>query len=406
MMGRVQPGQWVTSLVRGRRWCRLPLADGLIGVGLFVGSFVPGLSGEGVGLGDLPRHRTGAVAVGLWLVMALAIVPRRRVPALSLFVVGAAFSADQLIGYRPVFASLALFGALYSVGAHMDGRSRLAATVCALLAGVGLCAALHGRGSPATLTEFASFLLVLAVFVALGAFVQSRQQAAAYRARESARAATADERARIARELHDVVTHHVTAIVVQADAAAYAADADRAALAGTLATIAGTGRRALADLRHQLDVLGEGEAPAAAMDQRAPAVRDARELVRHAAETGLDVAYEQHGEANGLDDAVALAGFRVIQEALTNAIKHAPDARHRVLVDYAGDGHVAISVVSTPSVATRQSGSSPVPSGSGRGLTGLRARVAALHGDLSAGPAPDGGFAVRARIPPGGRAGS
>lgn len=402
----MQPDQRVTSLVRRWRRCPPPLVDGLIGVALFVGSFVPGLSGEGVDLGDLSRHRTDAVAVGLWLVMAMAIVPRRRMPALSLCVVGVAFGADQLVGYRPAFASLALFGALYSVGAHMDGRARLAATVGALVAGVGLGAGLHARGSPTTLTEFASFLLVLAVFVALGAFVRSRQQAAARRTEESAHAATASERARIARELHDVVTHHVTAIVVQADAAAYAVDADRAALAGTLATIADTGRRALGELRHQLDVLGDGETPTAAVDQRSPAVGDVRELVRHASETGLDVAYEQQGEPDGLDDAVALAGLRVVQEALTNAIKHAPDARHRVLVEYGEDGCVAISAVSTPSVAAGRSGSSPVPSGSGRGLTGLRARVAALHGEFSAGPEPDGGFAVRARIPAGGHAGS
>jgi signal transduction histidine kinase len=391
--------------MRGRQRWRPLLVDGLIGVALFAGSFVPGLSGEGIDIGDLSRQRTDVVAVSLWLVMALGLVPRRRVPVLGLCVAGAAFSADQLIGYRPVLASLAVFGALYSVGAHTGGRSRLAATVGMLLVGIGLCAALHGRGSPTTLTEFASFLLVLAGVVALGAFVQSRQQAAALRAKESARAATASERGRIARELHDVVTHHVTAVVVQADAAAYATDAGAAALRETLATIAETGRRALADLRHQLDVLGDGEAPTAAADQRSPAVGDIRQLVRHASETGLDVAYEQHGEPPGLDDAVALAGFRVVQEALTNALKHAPDAHHRVLVEYADDGCVAISAVSTPSVGPRQSGLA-MPSGSGRGLTGLRARLAALHGDLSAGPEPDGGFAVRARIPAGGRAGS
>ncbi|HEX8866989.1 MAG TPA: histidine kinase, partial [Lentzea sp.] len=181
--------------------------------------------------------------------------------------------------------------------------------------------------------------------------------------------------------LHDVVTHHVTAMVVQADAAQFVPEKDTAGLAA----ISSTGRRALSELRHLLGVL-----EATGEHGRTPATGKVADLVDQARLAGQPVELTEEGESRGREVDVELAVYRVVQEALTNALKHAAGRPTTVLVRHGAD-HVEIEVVTASGAALGE------PSG-GRGLTGLRERVRMLGGRFEAGPR-QAGFRVWARIP-------
>ena len=207
------------------------------------------------------------------------------------------------------------------------------------------------------------------------------------------------ERERIARELHDVVTHHVTAMVVQADATPYLLDGDRGLVEANLSSISDTGRRALGDLRELLNVLSPAhDRPSA---PRGPTAGKLQELVEQTRTVGQPVELIEDWDPDLLEDGVDLTAYRVVQEALTNALKHAPgrrtvvhvrrDAPDRVVVEVTTDGPGA-------GVATVLARARPaVPSG--RGLDGLRRRVAMAGGELAVGPEADGRWVVRATLP-------
>ncbi|MBN0041204.1 two-component sensor histidine kinase [Cellulosimicrobium cellulans] len=383
--------------------------DASLAVALAVLGFVPTLSAIGVELGDLPERPTDALAVTLVLAQCLPLAVRRRSPATCLAVVGAAFAADQVLSYPPSFASVGLYVALYTAGAHLVRFRRSVATL-ATGGYVILATALTGLGSPNRLPVFLAFYLVLVVIWLAGTGVRRRRAEEAERRRLAAAVATSQERARIARELHDVVTHHVTAMVVQADAAQFLLSAAPDRAAEGLVAISGTGRRALIELRHLLGVLeATGESAPA---ERAPVLGRVGDLVEQARRSGQPVEWaEEEGGRRDLPDAVGLAAYRVVQEGLTNALKHAP--RRPTTVRVRHDTEHLVAEVTTggpapsdgPSVATSGSSAPGVPATAGvaapagRGLAGLRERVRVLDGDLETGPTPDGGFRVRARIP-------
>ncbi|MFC5744481.1 sensor histidine kinase [Actinomadura rugatobispora] len=208
--------------------------------------------------------------------------------------------------------------------------------------------------------------------------------------------ATNAERARIARELHDVVIHRVTAMVVQADAAQFLVRTAPDRAAEGLAAISGTGRRALAELRSLLGVL-EATSVSAAGGGRAPALGKVGDLVEQARLSGQPVAWTEHGEPRPRAVDVELAAYRVVQEALTNAIKHATGRPTAVELRH-GDEHIEIEVTTEGPSGTAPKPRKPLPAG-GRGLNGLRERMRMLDGDLVAGALPGGGFSVRAVIP-------
>lgn len=224
---------------------------------------------------------------------------------------------------------------------------------------------------------------------------QLELEAAAARAEADAAAeqAVADERARIARELHDAVGHAVNVIVMQAGAARLVSTEGRTVEA--LRNIERVGRSALADLDTMLGLLHEGDDPAA---PREPAHRiaDVVDLVERVRAAGLDVAFREEPAGaipRDLDGPVGSAAYRIVQEALTNATKHAGRASVEVVLREAPGGLV-IAVTDDG----RGAAAPPAPSG-GRGLIGMRERVHVLGGTLEAGPRPGGGFAVEARIP-------
>ncbi|GHF79549.1 two-component sensor histidine kinase [Amycolatopsis bartoniae] len=372
-----RPGRWSASLA----------ADPSLALVLAVLAFVPFAANVGPQFGDLPLRHGDALGVLLALGMTLPLAVRTRWPAACFGVVAACFVLHETLAYPPTFGALGLLLALYTVAAHQN-RGRWAVAVASTALYAGFCVVLTLRGSPERLPDFVLFYLALLVGAGIGALVRSRRAAEAVRRRFEAEAAKTAERARIARELHDVVTHHVTAMVVQASAARYLiGNPDQ--VGESLTTIGDTGRQALKELRSLLKILE------ATGDQGEPALDDVADLVVRTRLGGQPVELVEEGERTPLPTAAELAGYRVVQEALTNAVKYAGGHRTVVRIGYRDDT-VDIEVTSDGT------GDSPDRSLSGgRGLTGLEERVRNVGGELTAGAVPGGGFRVHATIPTG-----
>lgn len=378
------PYRWRVRLVE--RWQSLPrwLRDGL-GAVIFAGvSLIPALQQYGLALGELPIRHTDGFHVLLILLQTLPLALRRQLPASVLAMIGLAFALDQGLGYPPSPAGLGILFALYSAGVHQRRRRTLTIALGGA-AYVALAAVLMVLGSPENAWGFATFAPVLAASWGIGELVRLRAGAALAAAETAARAAVTDERARLATELHDVVSHHVTGMVIQADAAGFLLPADETRVREQLASIGGLGRRALVDLRELLDVLGPEGAP------KSPTIGTLCDLVEQARATGQPIELAETGFPSDVDD-VRLAIYRIVQEGLTNARKHAPGARTDVTVGWA------------PHMARIELATAPSPvraalSGSGRGLLGLGERVRRLGGRFEAGTDARGWFVLTADIP-------
>ncbi|WP_031161310.1 histidine kinase [Streptosporangium roseum] len=370
------------------RRCDVVVRDLPFGLLLAVASLLPALHGKGTQVGDLPTRPFDALA---FLVIALECLPlavRRRWPAVCLALVSLGFVLDQLRAYH-VFASNAMPIALISAGAHLE-RHRRVTVVLLSVAYVPLALALGRLGATERTEGYVVFYLALALAWGIGAWLRSTRAAEAERRRHVAEATRAAERTRIARELHDVVTHHVTAMVVQAEAARYlTAVPDR--LDTTLSAITDTGRRAITDLRHMLDLLKADHDTDVSMSSAG----ELHTLVEQTRRAGQPVEFAEEGSPAESAGSAEFVTYRVVQEALTNALKYAHGSRTVVRVRY---GEKEISVAVSTDGSGSRAGS---PGGSGRGLAGLRERVDALGGEFSADRQAGGGFVVRARVPAG-----
>ncbi|WP_433178626.1 histidine kinase [Actinoallomurus sp. CA-150999] len=375
--------RWVTDLWRR---CDVMVRDLPLALVLTVGSLLPAFHGFGTQLGDLPTRPFDALAVVAVALECLPLAVRRRWPAVCAVLVVVGFALDQLRGYHEV-AGTALPIALMSTGAHLERHRRVTAVLFSA-AYVPLAIALHRLGGAERLSGFVVFYLALVLAWGIGCWLRSTRAAEAERRRHVAEATRTAERTRIARELHDVVTHHVTAMVVQAEAARYLTAAPER-LDQTLTAVTDTGRQAITDLRHLLDLLK----PDHDTDARTPSVGEFDTLVEQTRRAGQPVEFTKEGRPAHSARSAEFVAYRVVQEALTNALKYAHGSRTVVGVRY-DEREITVQV------STDGSGS-PTGSlgGSGRGLAGLRERVAALDGEFSADARPDGGFLVRARIP-------
>ncbi|MGY1438914.1 sensor histidine kinase [Streptomyces reniochalinae] len=383
-----------------RLWRRLDVVvrDLPLALLLLVPSFVPAFHSHGTQLGGLPTRPFEALTVVAICLQCLPLAVRRRRPVTCLAVVFVGFAVDQLLGYHTL-AGTGLSFALLSAGAHLEWHRR-ATVLCFSVAYVPLAFVLFRLGTEG-LEEFVVFYLACALVWGIGAWWRSTRKAEDERRLRVAEETRTAERTRIARELHDVVTHHVTAMVVQAEAArCLTAAPDR--LDQALTATSDTGRRALTDLRHLLDLLNPdhradaGTPPDRDRDRagaRTPPVGRLLTLVEQTRRAGQPVEFTEEGtpaESTGSADLVA---YRVVQEALTNALKHAHGGRTSVRVRH-GAQEIVVEVGTEGSGARAAS-----CGGSGRGLAGLRERVDVLGGDFSAGRQRGGGFVVRARIP-------
>ncbi|MGX7671474.1 sensor histidine kinase [Plantactinospora sp. DSM 117369] len=355
---------------------------------LAVASLLPALHGQGTQVGDLPTRPFDALAVAVIAVQALPLAVRRRWPAACLVLVSLGFVGDQLLGYH-AFAGTALPIALLSAGAYLERHRRVAAVLLSA-AYLPLAVALHRLGATEPVEGFVVFYLALVLAWRIGSWLRSTRAAEAERRHRVAEASRTAERTRIARELHDVVTHHVTAMVVQAEAARYLTAAP-ARLDETLSAITDTGRRAISDLRHLLDLLN----PDHGTEARMPSVGELHALVEQTRQAGQPVEFTEQGKPAESTGSAELAAYRVVQEALTNALKYAHGSRTVVQVQH-GAREITVEVSTDGSDSRTAS-----PGGSGRGLAGLRERVDVLGGEFSADRQPGGGFVVRARIPAG-----
>ena len=216
--------------------------------------------------------------------------------------------------------------------------------------------------------------------------------------RERASRATAEERLRITRELHDVLGHAFSVMVVQAGAAEQLLDADPAAVRTALQEIAATGRSSLADIRQVLGQLRDGEEPA--RPEPSPSLADVPALVARVEAAGLPTRLRLDADLEDFRAGVELAAYRVIQEALTNSLRHASAGQADVVVSLDGQGRDGDPGAALR-IEIRDDGIGAVTGAerSGHGLSGMRERVSAYGGTLRAGPAPDGGYRVSARIP-------
>ena len=341
-----------------------------------------------------------AAIAGFYAFTAVALVARRVWPFAVLLVIAVADAGQFLsIGASEGMGTLVpALVAVYSVAANCERRTALQGL--ALGAAVVL---LHEVTNPdntdlAAVVDAAAWdLTVVAAWLA-GAYVRTRRlyvaelgerAARAEREREErAQQAAAAERARIARELHDVIAHGVSVMVVQSEAAAEVLDRQPERARHALERIQTTGREALVELRRLLGVLKEEQVAASFAPQ--PGVDDLDRLAAHLRETGLPVRLEVVGEPVALSPGLDLAAYRVVQEALTNTLKHAGPASAHVLVAYRDD-ELAIDV--------HDDGTADGSLDGGHGLAGMRERVALYGGELEAGPAAGGGYRVSARFP-------
>ena len=342
-------------------------------------------------------------ALGVLLAVAAgaAVAVRGRWPVPSFAVASVASLATLQLGYSTGVGGLAALLVLYTVAVRCPSRTSAPAT--AALAGLLTLVLVFGPVEP-TLTDWFVNVVVLLTAWSLGRSVRGRRAYTAgleerNRALVAARearleAVTASERARIAREMQDLVAHGLTAMTVQAAAARRVLRADPDTAEQLLASVEGAGHEVVQEVRRILSVLSAGGAPADRRPQ--PGVADLEELVARARADGLSVELATTGSPAELDPGVALTAYRLVQEALGNSRQHAGAAAVRVVLDWR-PGLLTLAVEDDGrGVVDDSDDEEPAD---GRGLWSLRERVQAYGGRLRAGPRTGGGFAVCATLP-------
>jgi signal transduction histidine kinase len=381
----------VTLVTRWSRWAldpgRLRLLDWFPPVALLA------LSIPGVVRTDQPV----ATSIVLTVLLSAPLVLRRRYPIVVFALVFAVAIVQFWIGLR-LGAGLALLVAFYTVAALRPPRVAGAAAVT-LEAGLALAAARFSGGNGwllafVFLSGMATAAGVLGVYARTRAALLSQLHERADRVErerdQEIVLAGADERARIARELHDVVAHHLTVMIALADGAAAAVSTSPARAADVMTTVSATGRKALADTRRLLGVLRAD--PTDSLNPQ-PGISRLEALMEQVRSAGLPATITVTGRHRELSSALQLTIYRLVQEALTNTLKHAgPDTHAFVRLAYT-DAGVELEV-RDDGLGTAE-GAEP----SGHGLTGMRERVAAWDGELRAGPAAPRGWLVSARLP-------
>ncbi|MFI2372464.1 sensor histidine kinase [Streptomyces sp. NPDC018833] len=351
-------------------------------------------------------------AAGVVVVLSVVVALRRVVPEKMLVLAALAGVAQLVLDIEVNPADFAMMVIIYTVAAHGGPRwaSRLA-----LIGGLSAATLAQIRwpeeeqGSLGRIFVTVIMSLPFALAWVLGDSIRTRRAYFAQleeratrleKEREAqAKVAVAAERARIARELHDVVAHNVSVMVVQADGAAYVLDAAPDQARQALETISTTGRQALAEMRRLLGVLRTGDAPESGEYVPQPDVEQIEELVEQVRCAGLTVDFKIEGMPRSLPSGVELTAYRIVQEALTNTRKHGgPEAGASVRLVYFDDG-LGLLVEDDGRGASHELYEDGGADGRGHGLIGMRERVGMVGGTLDAGPRPGGGFRISALLP-------
>ncbi|MBN6039230.1 sensor histidine kinase [Amycolatopsis sp. 195334CR] len=357
-----------------------------------------------------PGRAPGWPVALLWLPIAAligALALRRRHPraaAVAVLVIALVQYTNDGFADDRLRTDVAVAVALYTLAVHGDRRFGAAVFAVNAVLRVAWETTWGGDSANGPTLEILTALTMQVAAWALGEYVRSRRRLdaeVALRAVQAenerhalARAAVAEERANIARELHDVLAHSVSVIVLNAEGAKLMRHQDPGAVDRTLDTISQTGRGALAELRRLLEVLHAGEAARAPQ----PTTAELRDLVAQLTTDRRRIEIEVTGDDGGLPASAALQAYRIVQEALTNMIKHAPaDADGRVTVHFGGHEprrEIRIEVTNSGGTAPP----APALPSSGRGLAGMAQRVEMYHGRLHTGSTEDGGYRVAATL--------
>ena len=369
------------------------LVDGVLAVALMFS-----------GLGTVFARDGRVLSLPLVIGIALPVVFRRQHPVGAFAASLMAGAIQVLVGFRPSAADLAVVVLLYTLAAYCPRRVSRNGLILCLLGGAAAIFRWHPAGISvsnwvmgATIGFAGPSLIAWAIGDSMRhrrAYYAALEDRAARLERErdaQAQIAAAAERARIARELHDVVAHNVSVMVVQADGASYALDRSPERARQALAAISSTGRQALDEMRHMLGVLRSADEPSGV--DPIPGLGQLDELLDQTRASGLAVSFSVQGVPGPLPSGVALAAYRTVQEALTNVRKHGgPAARAEVVLRYCEDALVL-------KITDDGRGAAAVSDGAGHGLIGMRERVAVYGGTLEAGPRPGAGFQVTVRLP-------
>ena len=334
----------------------------------------------------------------------LPIAFRRRWPLVAAVTVSAVAAGQQALGgdliENSITPLLSLPMVVYAVAAYCDRRRAFAGLIAVLvLVWITVLVGDHPMGEDFLFTALLVFgpWLVGRIVAARNELAMELRDKADRLEREQekqAQLAVAHERARIARELHDVVAHNVSVMVVQAAAARRMIDHDSSKAKDALGSVEQTGRAALKEMRRMVGMLGsDPEEPLALAPQ--PSVEELGWLVERAREAGLEVDLTIEGEKRRLESGVDLSAFRIVQEALRNTLQHAGPARAKVTIRY-GEHDVEVDVSDNGRGVPAQTANGAV---TGQGLVGMRERVAMLGGEIEAGYRKDGGFGVHAKLP-------
>ncbi|MEU3878135.1 sensor histidine kinase [Streptomyces sp. NPDC029704] len=356
----------------------------------------------GLLVGGAPRASGTVHGVGALLAASLLFGAVRRAPLPALAV--ALLGSTAVVAGTPssvhqgqagrFLAYLAVDLVLGFIVATCARRASIAAVAVSFVVQL-LVIAVFTHGDALTVNEVIALLAMAACCTAGLLARERREHAVALRAQETAEAVTA-ERLRIARELHDMVAHSIGIIAIQAGVGSRVIGTQPGEAREALRAIEATSRETLSGLRRTLVSLRQADAATAASRQAplapAPGLADIERLVAATADAGVRVEVHRSGEQRPLPADIDLSAYRIVQEALTNVVRHAGTGQCRVTVDH-GDDELSVEVVDDGRGAT---GSGPAH---GFGLIGMRERVALLGGHLSAGPRPEGGFRVAARLP-------
>jgi signal transduction histidine kinase len=373
-------------------------------------ALVVAMAGSAMGVRDVAQYGPGAGLV--WVGLVVPIVFRRRHPVGAFVTVIASGALEVVLLPRPVVTDLAVLIMLYTLAAYRPRRISVPGLIVCLLGstiavGVWMQAplvqvnvrqqSLWTTGATAALfygPALLAWLLGDSMRWRRGYYRALEERAARLEADRDAQAqiAAASERARIARELHDVVAHNVSVMVVQADGATYAMDYSPQRAREALAAISRTGRQALAEMRELLGVLRTvGEDSAGLAPQ--PGLKEIADLLASSRAAGLPVSFTVEGLPHPLPAGSALAAYRVVQESLTNARKHGgPEVTVAVTLRFCQD---ALKII----VSDDGEGGAAESDGAGHGLIGMRERVEMYGGKVDAGPRESGGYQVMATLP-------